>query len=89
MAWYVHEAAPELNSGNCSGLPAADYIVAVDDAAEWHRQNLQKNGGTHYSFLRVLGARGLSRVQVVRAVLRASVPHLEGDQTKPHQSLAH
>jgi len=63
--------------------------VAVDDAAEWHRQNLQKNGGTHYSFLRILGARGLARVQVVRAVLRASVPHLEGDQTKPHQSLAH
>jgi len=50
-------------------IAAADYILAVDDAVEWHRQNLEKNGTTHYSVLRVLGARALAHIQVFCCLL--------------------
>ena len=39
-----------------------DFIMAVDDPVDWHRQNLEQNP-THYSFLRYSGPRGVAAVQ--------------------------
>lgn len=39
-----------------------DLVFGVDDAEEWHAQNLQQNPG-HYSSLRVLGAGPIAGVQ--------------------------
>jgi mitochondrial translocator assembly and maintenance protein 41 len=43
-----------------------DLILAVDDAAAWHRANLQQHA-SHYSALRWLGPRALASVQAVGA----------------------
>ena len=39
-----------------------DYIVVVDDAVSWHKQNLTLNRH-HYSFLKHGGAKFLSEIQ--------------------------
>jgi len=61
VAYAVAYGSAVMKQAGYQGSGMVDYIVAVDDAAEWHRQNLQQNGGAHYSFLRVLGARALAR----------------------------
>ena len=60
------------------GSGMIDYIIAVDDAADWHRKNLVKNGGTHYSMLRVFGAQALARIQAAGAGVYFNVPNLQG-----------
>ncbi|KAA8499916.1 Phosphatidate cytidylyltransferase, mitochondrial [Porphyridium purpureum] len=45
-----------------------DFILAVDDAEEWHRQNIEQWGNaSHYSWvMQSLGPRAISRVQQSR-----------------------
>ena len=39
-----------------------DFVLVVEDSVKFHSENLQQNK-SHYSFLRVLGARNLARLQ--------------------------
>ena len=78
VAYAVAYGSAVMKQAGYQGSGMVDYIVAVDDAAEWHRQNLQQNGGAHYSFLRVLGARALARIQGMGAGVYFNVPDLQG-----------
>ena len=39
-----------------------DFVVAVDEPVEWHKENLARNS-KHYSFLKYLGAKSLAHIQ--------------------------
>ena len=42
--------------------PMVDFIVAVEDPVEWHRENMERNKH-HYSFLRWIGPAAVARIQ--------------------------
>lgn len=50
-----------------------DLVFAVDDPVAWHRANLERNA-SHYSFLRHLGAQGVTDFQVRQSVLVVLAP---------------
>lgn len=43
--------------------PMIDAILVVDNPIQWHRENLQRSNGNHYSFLRFMGANTIAKVQ--------------------------
>eukprot|EP00750_Incisomonas_marina_P021870 INCI4777.1.p1 GENE.INCI4777.1~~INCI4777.1.p1 ORF type:complete len:393 (-),score=56.24 INCI4777.1:795-1973(-) len=42
--------------------PMVDFLLAVEDPVDWHRQNLARNAH-HYSFLKYFGAAAISSIQ--------------------------
>ena len=78
VAYAAAYGSAVMQQAGYAGSGMVDYIVAVDDAAGWHRQNLERNGASHYSFLRAGGARILSSIQAVGAGVYFNVPNLGG-----------
>lgn len=46
--------------------PMVDFLLAVEDPVDWHRQNLARNAH-HYSFLKYFGASAISSIQETAA----------------------
>ena len=68
--WEAKEATKRVAENVSQTLPAVvnssskmiDFIIVVDDTLAWHQENLRRNRA-HYSFLKHLGPRVITKVQ--------------------------
>ncbi|XDV52233.1 hypothetical protein PO909_020978 [Leuciscus waleckii] len=62
---FAYGSAVFSQNGSCQGQMRRnmlDFVFAVDDPVTWHTMNLMENR-KHYSFLRFLGPKHISRIQ--------------------------
>ena len=59
---FAYGSKVKIQANEASAGDMIDLIIAVDDPLDFHRKNLEING-KHYSFLRMLGPRGVCRIQ--------------------------